>query len=132
MCRFSPSEECPDVSGPPQDDVSPDQDSMKTEHNFPLTFSNYIVADYKFRITDSHGSMESVCDDDASNAGINFIEYNLHFYRAPEMEDSDTNTLVGNVQDYSSSDSNGQQFEYDNGTYDDDNGTTVLESQQWR
>jgi len=131
LCRFSPSEECPDLSNQPQDDVSTDH-GMITEHNFPLAFSNYIVADYMFRVTDSHGTLESVCDDDASNAGTNFIEYNLHFYRTPAMPESSNSSPANleQVDDYSDND----QYQYDdNGVYDDsDNGTTVIENQQWR
>ena len=107
----------------PQENVSIDS-GMSIEHNFRLVFTNYVVADYTFRISDSHGSPDSICDDQPSNAGRNFIEYNLHFYRTA-AESSQSSEQESNYSDSEQSDyGSNEQPRYE------DNGTSIMD-EQW-
>ena len=104
-----------------QQDEDVDTDNgLAIDHNFLLSFSNYVVADYTFRISDSHGSQESICDEEVSN----FIEYKLHFYRTA------TDSPAEQVSDYGVD----EQSDYDSNDQAnyDDTGTSIMDDEQWR
>nr|XP_018669840.1 myelin regulatory factor-like isoform X2 [Ciona intestinalis] len=104
MCSLNTKSECPDSNAEQDTGVHQYQQVKgKKKANFQLYFTNYVVADYVFRVTSSTEEPSTICEASNADAGFLYTEFGFHFYRTcstalPPIGDIDD--MEGGMPDY--------------------------------